>query len=54
MYYLGVVVRGEDGVVVVFERCLPRLGVVREVWGGVREVLWGDGDDDGRRGGVKT
>ena len=50
VYYLGVVVRGEDGVVVVFERCLPGLQVVRFVWRGVRGVLWGVGEGDRGKG----
>lgn len=39
-YYLVVVVDGEDDVVVVFPRLLPRRAIVERVWRGVRGCLW--------------
>ena len=39
-YYLVVVVDGEEDVVVVFPRLLPRRKVVEAVWRGVRGCLW--------------
>lgn len=39
-YYLVVVVDGEDDVVVVFPRLLPRRRIVEAVWRGVRGCLW--------------
>lgn len=39
-YYLVVVVDGEEDVVVVFPRLLPRRRVVEAVWRGVRGCLW--------------
>lgn len=47
MYYLGVVVEGEEGVVVVFGRLLPRRAVLERVWRG-RGVLYGIGGGKGR------
>lgn len=41
-FYLAVVVKGEQDVVVVFPRLLPRRGVLEEVWRGVRRCLWED------------
>jgi phosphatidylinositol N-acetylglucosaminyltransferase subunit H len=38
-YYLVVVVEGEDDVVVVFPRLLPRRAIVEKVWRGVRRCL---------------
>jgi phosphatidylinositol N-acetylglucosaminyltransferase subunit H len=43
-YYLVVVVEGEDDVVVVFPRLLPRKKIVETVWRGVRGCL-NEGDD---------
>ena len=40
-YYLIVVVQGEDEVVVVFPRLLPRRDIVERVWRGARECLYG-------------
>ncbi|KUI67672.1 Phosphatidylinositol N-acetylglucosaminyltransferase subunit gpi15 [Cytospora mali] len=39
-YYLVVVVDGEEDVVVVFPRLLPRRRIVEIVWRGVRGCLW--------------
>jgi phosphatidylinositol glycan class H protein len=39
-YYLVVVVEGEDEVVVVFPRLLPRRRIVESVWRGARECLY--------------
>ncbi|KUI58649.1 Phosphatidylinositol N-acetylglucosaminyltransferase subunit gpi15 [Cytospora mali] len=39
-YYLVVVVDGEEDVVVVFPRLLPRRRIVETVWRGVRGCLW--------------
>lgn len=39
-YYLVVVVDGEEDVVVVFPRLLPRRRIVEAVWRGVRGCLW--------------
>ncbi|KAJ4190639.1 hypothetical protein NW767_011260 [Fusarium falciforme] len=39
-YYLVVVVEGEEDVVVVFPRLLPRRKIVEEVWRGVRRCLY--------------
>lgn len=43
-YYLVVVVEGEEDVVVVFPRLLPRRLIVESVWRGVRGVLWEPGE----------
>ncbi|KAF9877714.1 phosphatidylinositol n-acetylglucosaminyltransferase [Colletotrichum karsti] len=39
-YYLVVVVEGEDDLIVVFPRILPRKKIVETVWRGVRGCLW--------------
>ena len=39
-YYLVVVVEGEEEVVVVFPRLLPKRQIVETVWRGVRECLY--------------
>ncbi|EFQ30030.1 GPI-GlcNAc transferase complex [Colletotrichum graminicola] len=39
-YYLIVVVEGEEDLVVVFPRLLPRKKIVETVWRGVRGCLW--------------
>lgn len=39
-YYLIVIVEGEEDVVVVFPRLLPRKKMVETVWRGVRGCLW--------------
>lgn len=39
-YYLVVVVEGEESVVVVFPRLLPRRGIVERVWRGARGCLF--------------
>jgi len=53
-YYLVVVVKGEEEVVVVFPRLLPRRRIVETVWRGVRGCLYepekGDGKERGRGG----
>jgi len=48
-----VVVEGEESVVVVFPRLLPRSGIVETVWRGVRGCLFepdGEREKDGRDG----
>lgn len=51
-YYLVVVVEGEERVVVVFPRLLPRREVVETVWRGARGVLFEpEGGRDKERGG---
>ncbi|KAG9231069.1 GPI-GlcNAc transferase complex [Amylocarpus encephaloides] len=45
-YYLVVVVEGEEEVVVVFPRLLPRRVIVEKVWRGVRGCLWEKGKED--------
>lgn len=39
-YYLVVVVEGEESVVVVFPRLLPRRDIVEKVWRGCRRCLF--------------
>ncbi|KAF2683095.1 hypothetical protein K458DRAFT_341006 [Lentithecium fluviatile CBS 122367] len=39
-FYLAVVVKGEDDVVVVFPRMLPRRAVLEDVWRGARACLY--------------
>lgn len=39
-YYLVVVVEGEESVVVVFPRLLPRRAIVERVWRGARGCLF--------------
>lgn len=39
-YYLIVIVDGEEDVVVVFPRLLPKKNIVENVWRGVRGCLW--------------
>ena len=39
-YYLVIVVEGEEEVVVVFPRLLPRRQIVETVWRGVRMCLY--------------
>lgn len=52
-HYLVVVVDGEEDVVVVFPRLLPRPKVLEKVWRGVRECLWEyDSNGGGGGGGV--
>lgn len=46
-FYLAVVVKGEEDLVVVFPRLLPRRAILEEVWKGSRVCLW---EDIGRRG----
>jgi phosphatidylinositol glycan class H protein len=41
-FYLMIVVEGEEEVVVVFPRLLPRRGTLEIVWRGVRGGLWED------------
>ncbi|KAG4218574.1 hypothetical protein PC116_g32946 [Phytophthora cactorum] len=46
-HYLIVVVEGEEHIVVVFPRLLPRPRMVEKVWKGARECLYGrDGEDE--------
>ncbi|KAK2018885.1 GPI-GlcNAc transferase complex [Colletotrichum eremochloae] len=47
-YYLIVIVEGEEDLVVVFPRLLPRKKIVETVWRGVRGCLW---EADGTAGG---
>ncbi|KAI1339916.1 hypothetical protein F5Y15DRAFT_58691 [Xylariaceae sp. FL0016] len=52
--YLAVAVEGEEDVVVVFPKLLPRPRVVERVWRGVRECLFeGDGAHGGLEGKVQ-
>ncbi|KAF2025686.1 hypothetical protein EK21DRAFT_75783 [Setomelanomma holmii] len=39
-FYLAIVVEGEEDVVVVFPRLLPKRKVLEEVWRGARGCLW--------------
>lgn len=39
-FYLVIVVEGEEDVVVVFPRLLPRRAILEEVWRGARKCLW--------------
>lgn len=50
-YYLVVVVDGEEDVVVVFPRLLPRRKIVERVWRGVRGCLWEPQEGGGWDGG---
>lgn len=47
-YYLVVLVEGEEEVVVVFPRLLPRRRIVEAVWRGVRGCLYEQGGGEGR------
>ncbi|KAL5374554.1 hypothetical protein DPSP01_011834 [Paraphaeosphaeria sporulosa] len=49
-FYLAVVVKGEEDVVVVFPRLLPRRGILEEVWRGSRRCLWEDAGGAKRKG----
>jgi phosphatidylinositol glycan class H protein len=42
-FYLAIVVRGEEDVVVVFPSLLPRRAILEEVWRGTRTCLWESG-----------
>ena len=46
-FYLAIVVKGEEDIVVVFPSLLPRRAILEEVWRGARKCLW---ESDGRRG----
>ncbi|KAF4955049.1 hypothetical protein FGADI_4794 [Fusarium gaditjirri] len=46
IYYLIVIVEGEDDVVVVFPGLLPRRKIVEEVWRGVRRCLYEQRGED--------
>lgn len=48
-YYLVVVVKGEEEVVVVFPRLLPRRGIVEKVWRGSRGCLFEPVTNDARK-----
>lgn len=50
-YYLVVVVDGEEDVVVVFPRLLPRRNIVERVWRGCRGCLWEPQEGGGIGGG---
>ncbi len=50
-YYLVVVVEGEEEVVVVFPKLLPRRGIVERVWRGVRVCLYESVEGVGREKG---
>ncbi|KAF2997339.1 hypothetical protein E8E13_003295 [Curvularia kusanoi] len=39
-YYLAIVVKGEENIVVVFPHLLPRRSILEEVWRGTRKCLW--------------
>ncbi|KAF2737445.1 hypothetical protein EJ04DRAFT_593065 [Polyplosphaeria fusca] len=43
-FYLAIVVKGEEDVVVVFPKLLPKREVLEEVWRGARACLYGGGD----------
>lgn len=50
-FYLAIVVEGEEDVVVVFPRLLPRRGTLEVVWRGTRGCLWeieGGGREKGK------
>ncbi|OAG11746.1 uncharacterized protein CC84DRAFT_1133758 [Paraphaeosphaeria sporulosa] len=49
-FYLAVVVKGEEDVVVVFPRLLPRRGILEEVWRGSRRCLWEDAGGAKKKG----
>lgn len=50
-YYLVVVVEGEEEVVVVFPRLLPRREILERVWRGARACLYEpDGGKEGGKG----
>jgi hypothetical protein len=44
-FYLVIVVEGEEDVVVVFPKLLPRRAILEEVWRGARKCLW-EGKDE--------
>jgi phosphatidylinositol glycan class H protein len=46
-FYLAIVVEGEENVIVVFPRMLPKRAILEEVWRGSRKCLW---DSDVGRG----
>lgn len=46
-FYLVIVVEGEEDVVVVFPRLLPRRAILEEVWRGARGCLW-EGKEKGK------
>ncbi|KAK1508526.1 GPI-GlcNAc transferase complex [Colletotrichum tamarilloi] len=49
-YYLIVIVEGEEDIVVVFPRILPKKKIVETVWRGVRGCLWeADGGSSNRK-----
>ncbi|KAF2623917.1 hypothetical protein BU25DRAFT_400097 [Macroventuria anomochaeta] len=48
-FYLAIVVKGEEDIVVVFPSLLPRRAMLEEVWRGARKCLWENGG--GGRGG---
>jgi phosphatidylinositol glycan class H protein len=52
-FYLVIVVEGEENVVVVFPRMLPRRAILEEVWRGSRKCLW-DSDVGKDKGKAKT
>lgn len=49
-YYLVILVQGEEEVVVVFPRLLPRRKIVEKVWRGARACLYEreGGKDEGK------
>lgn len=42
-FYLAIVVKGEEDVVVVFPRLLPRREILEDVWRGAKKTLYGRG-----------
>lgn len=42
-FYLAIVVKGEEDIVVVFPHLLPRRAILEEVWRGTRKCLWESG-----------
>jgi phosphatidylinositol glycan class H protein len=51
-FYLAIVVKGEEDVLVVFPSLLPKRAIVEEVWRGTRKCLW-EGKEEGHDGSVK-
>ncbi|KAH7093571.1 GPI-GlcNAc transferase complex, PIG-H component-domain-containing protein [Paraphoma chrysanthemicola] len=49
-FYLGVVVKEEDKVVVVFPKMMPRREVLEVVWRGAKRGLWGTKEGRGNKG----
>jgi phosphatidylinositol glycan class H protein len=50
-FYLAIVVKEEQEVVVVFPTLLPRRAILEEVWRGARACLYGNGGGGDQKGG---